>query len=76
ELDGLDQVLSQTLNITAIKTIFDESTSFYTKKAVKLGEKWSKSEGTDKAKSTKNYTLQSVVNGVVDIKIDGSSKGS
>ncbi|KGB67857.1 hypothetical protein Q787_01695 [Ornithobacterium rhinotracheale H06-030791] len=76
EQEGLDQVLSQTLNITAIQTIFDESTSFYPKKAVKLGGKWSKSEGTDKAKSTMNYTLQSVDNGVVDIKIDGSSKGS
>uniref|UniRef100_UPI0039A6A2DA DUF6263 family protein n=1 Tax=Ornithobacterium rhinotracheale TaxID=28251 RepID=UPI0039A6A2DA len=76
ELEGLDQVLSQTLNITGIQTIFDELTSFYPKKAVKLGEKWSKSEGTDKAKSTMNYTLQAIDNGVVDIKIDGSSKGS
>ncbi|MBV7441032.1 hypothetical protein KRX57_06330 [Weeksellaceae bacterium TAE3-ERU29] len=76
ELAALDNILNQTLSVEAMQSMFEESTSYYPKKAVKIDETWSKKEGNDKASSTMDYTFRGFNDGMADIAIKGTSKGS
>lgn len=76
EKAGLDQVLSQSLSVEAMQSMFEESTSYYPKKAVKLDETWTEKEGNKKASSEMNYTFKGIADNMATVAISGKSNGN
>lgn len=76
EKAALEEFLIQMLSDEAMQQMFEESISYYPKKAVKKDESWTKKDGDKSAKSEITYTFKGVENGVVTIDINGSSSGS
>lgn len=76
EKEGLNQILNQSLSVEAMQSMFEESISYYPKKAVKVDETWTKKEGNDKASSSMDYTFKGIEDNQALISIKGKSTGN